>query len=93
MSAITYQEFGKRVGCDYTTVSRLLSGDRSPSTRLLGSICKAFRLDEGEALRRLSADHDRNDGRTTQFAQYLKEEVFGEDHREILDTETKSTIE
>lgn len=74
--AATYQEFGDRVGCDYTTVSRLLSGDRSPSTGLLGRICREFGLDEGEALRALNRDQTAGHGRTTIFAAWLRERTI-----------------
>jgi transcriptional regulator with XRE-family HTH domain len=74
--AITLHEFGDRVGCDYTTASRLLSGDRMPSTRLLARICTAFKLDHGEALRTLEKDQLRADGLATGFAQYLKDQIF-----------------
>jgi transcriptional regulator with XRE-family HTH domain len=74
--ALSLHEFGQRADCDYTTVSRLLSGDRAPSTRLLGRICRAFDLDEGEALRILGQDQARNDGKTTEFAKYLRERVI-----------------
>jgi transcriptional regulator with XRE-family HTH domain len=74
--ATTYKEFGERVDCDYTTVSRLLSGERAPSTRLLGRICTVFGLDRGEALEQLEIDHQRDDGRTTAFAQYLREHTI-----------------
>lgn len=76
--ASTYKEFGERAGCDYTTVSRLLSGDRSPSTRLLRNICQAFDLDEGAALRALGEDQDRDDGRTTSFAAWLRRHTMAE---------------
>ncbi len=74
--AITLHEFGERVSCDYTTASRLLSGDRMPSTRLLSRICAAFELDEGEALRTLARDQDRDDGKATEFAGFLRANVF-----------------
>lgn len=71
--ARTYKEFAERAECDYTTVSRLLSGDRSPSTRLLRNICLAFKLDEGVALRKLGEDQERDDGRTTTFGNWLRD--------------------
>jgi len=74
---ISLYEFGKRTGCDYTTASRLLSGDRAPSTRLLARICTAFELDHGEALRVLAADQEEHGiGSTPGFAAWLKEKVF-----------------
>jgi transcriptional regulator with XRE-family HTH domain len=70
------QEFGQRTGCDYTTASRLLSGDRAPSTRLLARICRAYQLDEGEALRVLAEDQEHGIGPTPKFAAWLKDKVF-----------------
>jgi len=77
--SISLHEFGRRVDCDYTMASRLLSGDRAPSTRLLLRICEAFELDEGEALRALGKDQERSDGKSPSFAAYLKEHVFADD--------------
>lgn len=77
MPLLTLHEFGKRAECDYTTASRLLSGDRMPSTRLLARICTAFDLDHGEALRTLEKDQKRDDGHAREFARYLKDRVFG----------------
>jgi hypothetical protein len=48
-----------------------------PSTRLLARICTAFGLDHGEALKTLERDQQRDDGRSTEFAAYLKDKVFG----------------
>lgn len=76
---MSLNEFGRRVGCDYTTASRLLSGDRAPSTRLLGRICQEFGLDGGEALRVLAQDRSGSgDGRTPKFADWLKATVFSQ---------------
>jgi transcriptional regulator with XRE-family HTH domain len=74
--AMSLHEFGRQANCDYTTVSRLLSGDRAPSTRLLARICAAFGLDEGEALRVLRKDQARKDGKSPAFAAYLQEKVI-----------------
>lgn len=68
---ISRHQFGSRVGCDYTTASRLMSGDRAPSTRLLNSICKEFKLDPGEAMRALGQDQERADDKYTSFAGWL----------------------
>ena len=78
MATITNREVGRRVGCDHTSVSRLRSGGRMPSTGLLARICREFELDEGEALRILAQDQDRGDGRATLFSAWLREHVFGE---------------
>lgn len=73
---LSLYEFGRLVECNYTTASRLLSGDRSPSTRLLARICKAYGLDGTRALAAMEADQGREDGRTPTFAAFLKAEVF-----------------
>lgn len=73
---ISLKEFGRRAKCDYTTASRLLTGDRAPSTRLLVRICDAFDLDKGEALGVLAKDQARTDGKHPAFAEYLRDNVF-----------------
>lgn len=73
---MSLHEFGRLADCDYTTASRLLSGERAPSTRLLARICSAFGLDHGEALKVLARDHERDDGKHTEFASYLREQVI-----------------
>jgi transcriptional regulator with XRE-family HTH domain len=73
---MSLHEFGRRADCDYTTASRLLSGDRSPSTKLLNRICSAFDLDSAEALAALARDQGRDDGKTTEFAAYLRTNVI-----------------
>lgn len=74
---LSLHDFGSAVECDYTTASRLLSGERAPSTRLLARICRAYGLDEGKALRILAHDQETSsDGRTLLFAAFLKESVF-----------------
>jgi len=74
---LSLHDFGEAVGCDYTTASRLLSGERSPSTRLLARICRVYKLDEGEALRVLAQDQESSgSGRTVRFAAFLKQRVF-----------------
>jgi|HubBroStandDraft_2_1064218.scaffolds.fasta_scaffold01427_10 transcriptional regulator with XRE-family HTH domain len=74
---MSLHRFGELVGCDYTTASRLLSGDRRPSTDLLNRICDAFGLDHGEALRTLGEDQrSQQDNRSPRFAAFLKSRVF-----------------
>lgn len=72
---ISLHEFGKRAGCNYTTASRLLSGDRAPSTKMLNNICEAFGLDHGKALQALQVDQKRDDGKSSVFAAYLKKQL------------------
>jgi len=79
LMAITNKEVGRRVGYDHTSISRLRSGSRMPSTRLLAKLCKAFELDEGEALRVLAQDQERDDGKATLFSEWIRVRVFGEE--------------
>jgi transcriptional regulator with XRE-family HTH domain len=73
---LSLHEFGERAGCDHTTASRLRSGDRAPSTRLLNRICQAFDLDRSEALQILAEDQQTGTGQTPRFAEYLRTKVF-----------------
>jgi hypothetical protein len=47
---VTLDAFASRVGCHFTTVSRLKSGDRLPGRELLGRIIEAYSLDKEDAL-------------------------------------------
>lgn len=73
---LSLHQFGEKAGCDYTTVSRLLSGHRAPSTRLLNRIIDAFGLNAEEALAALAKDQGRTDGMSPAFAAYLREKVI-----------------
>ena len=86
--ALSLHAFGDRVGCDYTTASRLLSGERAPSTRLLGRICSEFELDANEALEVLSVDRAGGSDRTAGFADWLRSKVFAPGGEQVLDTQT-----
>jgi transcriptional regulator with XRE-family HTH domain len=66
---VTNEEFGERVGCDYTMASRLRGGKRLPSRELLERIVAAYQLDGGEALAATA-------GGPEVFARYLSERVF-----------------
>lgn len=65
-------DFARKVGCNHTMASRLRSGQRMPSSAMMLSICKAYNLDEGEALRMYG------EGRES-FSAWLRKNVFGED--------------
>jgi len=72
---VTNHEFAKRVGCDHTMASRLRNGKRRPSTNTLVRICSAYGLDEGEALRKLSAG-------VKVFSEWLTDQVFDKPDQE-----------
>lgn len=69
VTRVTNEEFGERVGCDYTMASRLRGGKRLPSRELLERIVSAYGLDGGEALRATAQGPE-------VFAQYLSDHVF-----------------
>lgn len=70
MSArVTNEEFGNRVGCDFTMASRLKNGRRLPSRDLLSRIVEAYGLDATEALAASSAGKEA-------FAAFLDRHVF-----------------
>jgi len=73
---LSLHEFGETVSCDYTTASRLLSGERAPSTALLQRICRAYQLDANAALAALAEDRTGGSKRTPVFAAFLREQVF-----------------
>jgi len=66
---MTNDEFGAKVGCDFTMASRLRNGKRLPSRELLENIVSAFHLDGSEALAATRAGADA-------FKEYLRINVF-----------------
>jgi transcriptional regulator with XRE-family HTH domain len=66
---MTNDEFGDKVGCDFTMASRLKNGQRLPSRELLERIVEAYDLDANEALAATRA------GRAA-FKEYLRANVF-----------------
>lgn len=69
VTRVTNEEFGERVGCDYTMASRLRGGKRLPSRELLERIVAAYGLDANEALTATATG-------PLAFARYLGEHVF-----------------
>lgn len=67
---VTLEAFADRVGCHFTTASRLRSGDRMPSRELLGRIVEAYGLDKVRTLDLFTA------GDASEFGVYLRDEVF-----------------
>lgn len=64
---VTNEEFGARVGCDFTMASRLRNGTRLPSRELLERIIAAYQLDANEAITAT---------RTNTFDDYLRAKIF-----------------
>lgn len=77
---VTNNEFGDRVGCDFTMASRLRNGERLPSRELLERIVAAYGLDGNEALAATRA------GRSA-FKEFLRIKVF--EPPKLADTETE----
>lgn len=67
---VTLEAFADRVGCHFTTASRLRSGDRMPSRELLGRIVEAYSLDKRKTLDLYTA------GDSQEFGEYLRDQVF-----------------
>lgn len=68
---VTLEAFADRVGCHFTTASRLRSGERKPSPVLLGRIVEEYGLDREEAFD-LYTKKDNN----PEFGAYLRRVVF-----------------
>ncbi len=68
---VTLEAFADRVGCHFTTASRLRAGERMPSRATLGRIVEVYDLDKEEVLD-LFTQGDRQ-----KFGKYLREHVFG----------------
>lgn len=68
-------QFAAKVGCNHTMASRLRSGQRMPSPSMLLAICKAYEVDEGEALRKYGEGAE-------SFSAWLRVVVFGESESE-----------
>jgi transcriptional regulator with XRE-family HTH domain len=69
---VTLGQFAARVGCHFTTVSRIKSGGRLPGRELLGRIVHEYRLDPEEALEAYVS------GKTA-FGRFLRVNVFEQD--------------
>jgi len=82
-SVVTLETFAKKTGCHFTTASRLRSGHRLPSGRLLGRIIRQFGLNADEAMTAYNAGED-------QFGQYLREKVFSPIFEDDRNTEKTS---
>lgn len=68
-SAVTLEMFSERVGCHFTTASRLRSGERLPGRRLLGRIVREYGLNRDKAFDAFTAGPD-------EFGVFLRETVF-----------------
>jgi transcriptional regulator with XRE-family HTH domain len=69
-AGVTLEGFADRVGCHFTTASRLKAGQRMPGRQLFGRIVQRYGLDPIEALRVYTG------GSAEQFGAYLREEIF-----------------
>lgn len=67
---VTLEAFAARVGCHFTTASRLRAGERMPSSETLGRIVEEYGLNKEEVLD-LYTKGDRR-----KFGEYLREHVF-----------------
>jgi transcriptional regulator with XRE-family HTH domain len=67
---VTLEAFAARVGCHFTTASRLRAGERMPGRELLGRIVQEFDLDEAEAFKVYTRENP------AEFGEFLREYVF-----------------
>lgn len=81
-TAITLEGFASRVGCHFSTASRLKAGQRMPSRALLGRIIKAYGLDPLTTLRVYTA------GTPAEFGEHLRVSIFEGD---LTDDESDRT--
>lgn len=65
----TLSEFAERIGCHFTTASRIRSGNRIPGREMFDKIVKAYNLDPMEALKAYV-------GPRYDFGAYMRREVF-----------------
>lgn len=80
---VTLEAFADRVGCHFTTASRLRSGDRMPSKELLGRIVEEYGLDKEKAFDVFTQ------GNPSRFGKYLRDQVFErQSESEPVPTET-----
>jgi transcriptional regulator with XRE-family HTH domain len=80
---VTLEAFAARVGCHFTTASRLRAGERMPGRQLLGRIVDEYHLDPEESLKLFT------EGTPNEFGAYLRENVFkGSDEDEAASRET-----
>jgi transcriptional regulator with XRE-family HTH domain len=76
---VTLSDFATRVGCHFSTVSRLKSGDRLPGRELLGRIVREYRLNPEKALDAYVS------GRSA-FGAFLRYNVFEQDKEIHVDS-------
>lgn len=82
---VTLEAFADRVGCHFTTASRLRSGERMPGRELLGRIVEEFDLDKEKAL----DIYTQEDG-PAEFGRFLRAQVFKSDDDEVESAKTES---
>ena len=78
-SAVTLEAFSERVGCHFTTASRLRSGDRLPGRKLLGRITNEYHLNPEDVLTAYADSQE-------SFGRYLRVEVFKTPSEEDLES-------
>lgn len=79
-SAVSLDAFAARVGCHFTTASRLKAGERFPGRVVLGKIVREYNLDPIQVLKLYTAEGE--EARKA-FGEYLKSVVFNEDGQEV----------
>lgn len=73
---VTLEAFAARVGCHFTTASRLRAGQRLPGRKLLGRIVNEYSLsqeDTEEAFRIFTDEGE------AEFGAFLRDKIFASD--------------
>ncbi|TAK82631.1 MAG: XRE family transcriptional regulator [Aquabacterium sp.] len=81
-TAVTLEAFAERVGCHFTTASRIRAGHRLPGRVLLGVIVEKYNLDPKEALKAFTTNKET-------FGAYLRANIFGNDYHQQVTGVTK----
>lgn len=66
---MTNREFAERVGCDHTMASRLRSGVRLPSARLMTRIKDEFNLDWDEIMAAYNGGEEK-------FGEFIRTKIY-----------------
>lgn len=75
-SAVTLDAFAAKVGCHFTTASRLKAGDRLPSIELLSRIILVYGLDANQMMEMVFSTNIPKSDRRDAFGRYLRQNIF-----------------
>jgi transcriptional regulator with XRE-family HTH domain len=76
---VTNEELGRWIGLTHSGVSRLLAGERTPSTETMVAISAVFGVDPGEVLKAATQCSDDSIERATRWGRWFTQLVRGAD--------------